>query len=391
MGQKRKLIETGVDKLVSIVNEKGEISFKDAAKKLATPISSIEEWAKFLEEEDVIEINYKLATPYLRKKQLTQVQKRQKIDNFKKSKEIFDNKLEAATSYFNELDKKINNVTKMFQDVEGHLSSKLGKVEEEISLLRDAEKQKENLDEQILEAKRRSLNKIKEIEDHTRKEKISYERAFSQAKQELRKDDDLLKKSENFLQKVKDEENYLQKRLKEVQEMSKKIQDEVEVRSKMLADTEEHIIMVKKKHDLLKDDLESEQVVLKRMIDENEEQEKLIGELQKTIIAKMDEGEKRLDAKEKEIRDIPKRFKEMIEHKKDIKDLLNVITHEEIELKEEITELRRQSRILSLSIGTKDFGKEIDKLNLRISDITSKRAFFKEKVTKLIKLLDWKK
>jgi chromosome segregation ATPase len=139
------------------------------------------------------------------------------------------------------------------------------------------------------------------------------------------------------------------------------------------------------------DQLEEEQESLKTIIAENEEQEKMIEKLQNTIFEKIEQGERRIEEKEEELKDLPQRFKQLIKHKKDIQDVLKVIEHEETELKEEIKDIRKAATSLRLSLGAKEFDKELQQLDNKIDMIIEKRSFFKDKVNKLIKLLDWKK
>jgi hypothetical protein len=58
-------LKTDVDTLVKLVESKKEISASDAASILKVPSQTIEAWAGFLEEEGVLNIKYKLTTPYL--------------------------------------------------------------------------------------------------------------------------------------------------------------------------------------------------------------------------------------------------------------------------------------------------------------------------------------
>jgi predicted ArsR family transcriptional regulator len=71
-------INTAVDSLVKLVQRKGTISVEDAAKELSIPSPIVNEWAVFLEEEGIVGIEYKFATPYItykRKEQVYQTEK----------------------------------------------------------------------------------------------------------------------------------------------------------------------------------------------------------------------------------------------------------------------------------------------------------------------------
>jgi len=88
MPPKPKSITTAADELYDLVMREKEISFKDAAAKLKVPIATIEAWATFLEEDGLLGIKYKLATPFLTIPSLSK--KKPKIS----SEKLFESKLE---------------------------------------------------------------------------------------------------------------------------------------------------------------------------------------------------------------------------------------------------------------------------------------------------------
>lgn len=59
-------IETAVDSLVRLVQEKKLIALDEAAKMLGVPENIVNEWAAFLEEDKILKIDYKLTKPYLK-------------------------------------------------------------------------------------------------------------------------------------------------------------------------------------------------------------------------------------------------------------------------------------------------------------------------------------
>lgn len=59
------VVRTRADELVKIVKQRGELSFDDAAKQLNVSSSTIEAWANFLEEENILSIKYNFTTPFL--------------------------------------------------------------------------------------------------------------------------------------------------------------------------------------------------------------------------------------------------------------------------------------------------------------------------------------
>lgn len=74
------VITTAIDKLLELVEKKGSISIKDAAKVFNVSRSQIESWVKILEEHELIEVHYPpIGEPELRKKELEKPGKKKKV------------------------------------------------------------------------------------------------------------------------------------------------------------------------------------------------------------------------------------------------------------------------------------------------------------------------
>jgi hypothetical protein len=58
-------IQTGVDKLINLLNQEDKISIADAAKKIGILPKILQTWVDFLVEEKVINIEYKFTQPYI--------------------------------------------------------------------------------------------------------------------------------------------------------------------------------------------------------------------------------------------------------------------------------------------------------------------------------------
>ena len=65
-------ITTEADALLTLIQQKGEISLEDAAKQLGISVKTAESYANFFEEEGVVGIKYKFTTPYLTSKDISE-------------------------------------------------------------------------------------------------------------------------------------------------------------------------------------------------------------------------------------------------------------------------------------------------------------------------------
>jgi len=59
------LISTGVDQLIKLIKERGRVELSDAAKEMKQPVRTIEDWAHVLEEEGLVNVEYRLTKVYL--------------------------------------------------------------------------------------------------------------------------------------------------------------------------------------------------------------------------------------------------------------------------------------------------------------------------------------
>ena len=91
-----KNIETGVDKLVELVNKEKKISIDDAAKTLGISTVVIREWAEFLDEEKIISIEYKFSKTVLLERKLSEKEVTQKQKEYSSEKDAFVRKVENS-------------------------------------------------------------------------------------------------------------------------------------------------------------------------------------------------------------------------------------------------------------------------------------------------------
>ena len=81
-------METGVDRMMSVLEEKGKLSLTDLAKALEMPEGTLQLWVDFLVEERILGVEYKFTKPFvfLNKKQEKKaiVQELPEVDFFKK-------------------------------------------------------------------------------------------------------------------------------------------------------------------------------------------------------------------------------------------------------------------------------------------------------------------
>ena len=114
-------ITTAVDSLVALVNNRKKISLEEAANELGLPEHIVNEWAVFLEEENVLEIEYQFTTPFLIAKAIKQSKN---DEEYSRDIEIILTDLEVMLSKLNKIEIKTNVRIKDIRDVKELLSKK---------------------------------------------------------------------------------------------------------------------------------------------------------------------------------------------------------------------------------------------------------------------------
>ena len=109
-----RVIETGVDKLVNLVKQRGRIALSDSAKELGVSSSVIQEWVDFLEEEGILGVEYKLTKPFLVEKKLSKKEVEVKEKEFAIKKDNFVKKAEFSLEFLEKQAEDLENVKDEF-------------------------------------------------------------------------------------------------------------------------------------------------------------------------------------------------------------------------------------------------------------------------------------
>ncbi len=221
------MIETGVDRLISLVNEKKKISFKDAAKELAVDISTVKEWSSIMGDEDNVIIEYKFTTPFLVMKGETKkskAPKNQKIDKLHKEKEEQIKKVEESIGSLNEHQTGIEQAKERISGIKDDLAKHSSELQKQISGLVGG---KEEVNPEKL--KKFIMQRINAINKKLIEEEQKYEDFANKVKKETDTLNDSFKNMATHLKKTADWINYFkehdaeqEKRIKELEKGAKK-------------------------------------------------------------------------------------------------------------------------------------------------------------------------
>jgi len=113
------LITTGVDALVRLVKERERVELEDASSILNIPLETLEDWARVLEEEGILRIEYRLTHIYLVwvKPSADQIEEEKRSfyeekEDIQKEVRIVREKITQETSGLEDLQKSFNDYNK---------------------------------------------------------------------------------------------------------------------------------------------------------------------------------------------------------------------------------------------------------------------------------------
>ncbi len=159
-------IETGVDRLVELIDKDKRISVEDAAKKLGISKVVIQEWSDFLEEEKIISIEYRFSKTFLVQRKLTEREVKDKEKEYSSEKDAFVRKVEAGLRTLEDDALGFEKIKTEFLEIKNSLGPEIDKVKGEVNQLQKYEYLKKNLDKDI----EKQVEMFQQILDRSHKE-----------------------------------------------------------------------------------------------------------------------------------------------------------------------------------------------------------------------------
>jgi DNA repair exonuclease SbcCD ATPase subunit len=129
------LITTGVDALVRLVKEKQRIELEDASSVLNIPQETIEDWARVLEEEGIIKLEYRLTRIYLVWVKPTEEEAAEEKHSFYEEKKTLEGEVEQFRQKVGEESSELRDLQGSFADFYAKAYAKIDALEKTVAPL----------------------------------------------------------------------------------------------------------------------------------------------------------------------------------------------------------------------------------------------------------------
>jgi chromosome segregation ATPase len=375
MGLTSSIIETGVDKLVNLINKKGRIASEDAAKELGVSIAVVMEWADFLEEEGIIKIEYKFTKPFLVARKLAKKDIREKAKEFSGKKEVFVRKAEVSLSFLDRESSKLESLKQEFDKIKKELGLDIGSIRDELEELKKYEQLKMSLDKRIEEQKTSAMEKLRGIAKQISVERKKYQDLLESIEEE----EEELKKDREVADSIEKSEKMINDRLNSLKEFIKKVESKVETEKESVKVSGSNIQKLILMAENAKARVEKEKGLIDPLVEKSKNQAEKIKELQNKIVGKIMAKEKKLKGVKKASTEMKKLFK----RKFGVLDVIEKVNKDRNDLQNELIDLIKKAKSFQLSSKSADIGKEMADIEKKFNEVDAKKKVFEKELKNL--------
>ena len=382
-----KSIETGVDKLVDIVNRRKRVSLPDAAKELGVSVPVVQEWANFLEDEGLISVEDHLSTTFLSERKLSKGEVEKKTREYGSKKDAFIAKVETAISSLQKESEGLIKVKEEFEKLKTAIGGDIDLVKEELSELKHYEELKKNMDKEILQQRldyQAMLDGVKKKISEEQKRYASFLESIGNEKSAIEE----ARVELSFLERK--EEN-LQKRMDSLQEVFRSLQQELDKQREAISEALQNIEAKVKDSERLRTEMRSridlEVTPITKKIKDNEER---ILAVQNAVLQKIMAKHKELDNYKLKSTETADKLKSFFERRANIQGLIESIDKDRTDIEKDLKGLVKKAQAFNLSTRSSDTKKFVKELEGSLKDVEKKKLGMKGKLEKLTALLNKK-
>ncbi len=377
------LLKTGVDKLVSLVKEKKRISVPQAAKELGVSPVVVEEWADFLEEDGIISIDYKFATPWLIERKLKKGDIEKKVKEFNGKKDIIVRKSESLLGFLDKEGEGIAKIKNEFKKMREEIHSETGNVQKELKELERYEELKNKVDGRIKKQDQAFADKINKMGGQV----IRAQKKYSELLKEIDSEGKIIKTERLKTDSIRKTEEALKQKIKKIESSVDIVKQKIKSEDTHINGLESHIENMKKLAESTKKTITEQKNKMLSLANESKEHEKKILNLQREILKKVFDRSEVINEDINESRRLSDKFKEFFEKKMETVNLIEKINDDRNSLKKELNGFIAKARAFSILSQSADIQKQIDIMEKRFKEIDQKKNIFEKEISKLSSLI----
>lgn len=370
-------ITTGIDKLVQLINRRSEISLEEAAKELSVDKSVLEDWIEVLEAEKLVKVNYKFSNMFISGSKTSSKDTLKTAAHVVSQKEAFNRKIDATLHALDSETEGFDKVRSEFISIQKHIKSELNTVRHELDELKNFEHLKNNIDKDIVIAKKDFANFVSlynsQVDD--------FDKKYVSLIQELKKEEVRLEKYAKNVDQLKKVKVDIEKTVRDSIEELKAVTKEFEFESKNISESEKKVAYLHKSIEDLSSNIQDKKIIALRNLN------KKIGTTLPIIITKQDELLTNAKLKKEEIQNyahtgnmIYKSFSKLFADKIKTAEMIEGIEKERQGLIKELTDLKNKVAVFSIKKKDPEIRNKLKEMEKVISDYEKRKHGLANKI-----------
>lgn len=373
-------IQTGVDKLVSLLHARKKVSVEDAAKELGVSRAIVQEWADFLAEEGLLDLKFSLSKTTLVERQLSKREVEVKEKQFHNQRETFIRRVDTTIAQLERETASFEKFRKEFIDLKDELGKDIARMEKEFAQLKEYGELRKEVTEDLAKQRAAFVRKQQETEAAIKRQYTQYEQAIhAMSEQEKRlsaqkkRVHDLISSEEQVAEKLLQYSKLLDGLKKQISSESDELGLDEATLDKL---RKEATRLQRELHDIEKDEL--------RPLEEQRVQvEERSKRVEARLLEKAAQIDKSIDDPVKVRTEVKRKIEEFLSRKAQIEEMLHAIEHDKHDLVAELREL--QQRADAYSIGKTQV--RLEELEEKLKTIETRKKGLSGHIAQFLKLL----
>jgi DNA repair exonuclease SbcCD ATPase subunit len=377
-------IETGVDKLVRLVQREKKIELGQAAKELGVAPAVVQEWADFLEQEGLVGTQFSFSKTFLVEKRLTQAEVDKKSKEYDSKKEGFVRKVDSTLKRLEQETMDFESIKKQYFSLKDQIGDQIESVREEVEQLRHYGELKKTIDQDILKQK---VDYQKALDDiHTRI--TQEEKRFGKLIEDIKDEEKKVTAERGEFQDIKREEEDLQKRIEALQEILNSITTRLSTQGKTVQAHEERLIRLRSLAGSLSKEIDAKKKQeLDPLLKISQDQEKRIKRIQDDIVNRIKTQRQDIQTYQGQAEEIAQRFEDFFAKQAKTEETLTLLEKSKLEMQQELNGLIAKAKSFDLTAKGADTSAHIKELEGKFKEFDKKRGAFADKLEDLKKLI----
>ncbi|RLE46549.1 hypothetical protein DRJ25_04030 [Candidatus Woesearchaeota archaeon] len=378
------LLQTRVDQLVSLIKSTKKISVSDAAKSIGVPSDIVLEWAEFLEKEGVIEIQYKMTTPYLVDKIMSNEELEVKAKEFHTKKDTILRRAEASLFNIEKQSKAFEGIKKEFEKLKEEIGEDMKGVRSELDEFQKYDQFKRDIDNEMM----KHQNEFKSQLDQINKEIGDEQKKYKEILEGIDAEERILEAEEGRVKDIKESEAELKSKLDELKSIISKYENVVGTKDETIQKSKVRIEKLKKYAEDVKAEINKKKSkILKPLEDKSKEYEERISDLQQRVLKKVLERRKEIDSNIKEAEDAASKFEKFFDKNDEVSQLLDKLEKDKVMLKKDLQELVQKARVFNIASKGKKFRVSAEQLESKMQEVEERKSTFERQLRRLQNLI----